>query len=50
MYARVQKRAKLGKRVLVILTNFEKNMMHKLRKTHAKAPGQKRVFRVYFHT
>ena len=35
---RVQKRAKLGKKgeFLVILTNCRKDMIDKLRKTHAK--------------
>ena len=42
MYARTSfrgaKRAKLGEKsmFLVILTNFEEDMTHKLRKTHAK--------------
>ena len=38
---------KIGKKgyVLVILTNFGKDMADKLRKTHAKI----RIYRVYFH-
>ena len=42
MYARISfrgaKTCKIGKKgmFLVILTNFEKDMTHKLRKTHAK--------------
>ena len=43
------KMRKVGKKgvFLVMVTNFGKDMLDKLRKTHVKV---KRIFRVYFHT